>query len=114
MPATCWRAASTTCDSRRPWRVADDATRDRQAPHGGRDRDRGGRRQRARDRRGARRQGPPEGGDRPGRVPHRRGGRVTNLLWRCGRCDRHVDAFVNGYTCPSCGQRQGETETPGT
>ncbi|VTT87995.1 hypothetical protein DM2_1329 [Halorubrum sp. DM2] len=37
---------------------------------------------------------------------------MTNLLWRCGHCDRHVDAFVNGYTCPSCGRRSDGTIPP--
>ncbi|WP_280585060.1 hypothetical protein [Halorubrum sp. Boch-26] len=32
---------------------------------------------------------------------------MSGTLWRCGRCDRLVDGFVNGCTCPSCGRRYG-------
>ena len=32
---------------------------------------------------------------------------TTRKLWVCGNCDRWVNAFVNGPTCPTCGYRRG-------
>ncbi|WP_261797451.1 hypothetical protein [Halorubrum lipolyticum] len=33
---------------------------------------------------------------------------MSRKLWRCSNCDRLVDRFVNGNSCPNCGSRSSD------
>jgi len=34
---------------------------------------------------------------------------VTGKLWECPQCERLVNRFVNGGTCPTCGHYSGRS-----